>query len=208
MGILFSGCSSPIDALDLGSFTKLANIKDLDFRKVSPNESYDYWELRQAETGKTTLILGSGGSKSKNQLSEAERNALNSATTETGFNIGCQSLDGSFCFKYIVTLKQGVAKVFDTTVAVGKFLGTIDSIPEAALLASAYGYVWDESSPKTGSVVKRLNGDYDMVVLRLINLCLPVQTDRFHIMVTKDTTLNVLHSETWQTFPNNCIQPN
>ncbi len=206
--ILLNGCSSSINSIDFTNFTQLASIKDLDFSKVSPNRNYSYWELRQAENNKATLVLGSGGTKTKEQLTEAERNVLNTTSTETGFNIGCQRQDGSFCFKYIVTIDNSGVQVLNTTVAVGSFLSSIDSVTEAALLASAYGYTWDESAIETGSVIQRRNGDYEMVVLRLMNLCLPVQTYRFHITVTKDTTLNVLSSENWQSFPDTCIQQN
>ena len=202
--LLLASCSSPIETLNFDDFSELPSIKDINFKQVNPVQDFDYWELRQAETATETEILGSGGSKTKAQLSQAERTALDNVNPNTGFNIGCQQRDGSFCFKYIVTLTNGQLNVLKDINSVAKFLDEIDGLAEAVLLASAHGFTWDGTSVQTGGF-KELGGEYDFIVLRLTNLCLPVQTDRFHIRITGDASVSIIASESWQTFANNCI---
>lgn len=204
LSIVLSSCANEITNLDLSNFSQMPTIKELDYKQIQPNQTYDYWELRQAETGKALEILGSGGNKTKAQLSSSVKTTLDSTTTDTGFNIGCQG-QGGFCFKYLVTVRDGQVQVLNNATTITNFLGTIDSLPEAALLASSHGYVWDGNSVATGSYIEN-GGVYTLIVLRLVNLCLPVQLDRFQISINKNADISVITSSGWESFANNCIQ--
>lgn len=202
--LIFNGCSSSLQSLDFSSFSLLPTVSNIDLTSLQPSQAYDYWELRQAERGKASVVLSSGGAKTKSQLSSTALEALNTATANKGFNIGCQGQE-NICYKYIVAIHNDTASILNTAQSITNFLGSIDNISEAALLTSAYGYTWDTSSIETGSYLQN-NSDFNLIVLRLTNLCLPVQLDRFQLQIDKDAHVSVVTSEQWQTFANNCFQ--
>lgn len=201
--LLLSSCSSPLEALNFDGVNILPSLRQLDFTAVQPSQSFDYWEFRQVGGDAELEIIASGGLKSKSELSQNELTALNSTTPNSGFNLGCHG-QKSTCHKYIITIDSNQVKIWNTGTDIAAFLGQIDNLNEAVVLANANSYIWDGQANFTSGYIER-NGNYEMVVLRLINLCRPVQSERVHIIIKKDATIETIASEVWQTLGSNCL---
>lgn len=178
----------------------LPPLRELEFADVSPAFAYDVWELRQHMEGTPHEVIGAGGTASKGEIDPALLGEFDAASPSSGFGPGC--LPGS-CFFYFAGLVGPAIETAGTVEEAVDFLGSIDNPEEAALVATIHGYYWGQER-ETGSV--RTSGDgYELVVLRLVEICSPVRTDRFRVRVSASGRLSVLASEVWQRDENACI---
>lgn len=196
--LLLAGCADTFD-VDLGEFMRLPEIAQLDFSRIAPAASYQYWELRYQFEGTVPTILGSGGTRTRDQLDPALRSALDTTRTPSGFAIGC--LPG-YCYKYIVAVDGGI-RVFATRQALADFLGSINSMEEAALLAHAQGLHWTSLNAATG--YRETGAGWEIVGLQLVRDCTPVQTDRVLLLVRRDGSIRELDREVYQRTENACV---
>ena len=132
--LLLAGCTSAFD-VDMSNFSPLPAVENLDYSRVTPAQSHPYWELRYAFEGGAPTILGAGGTLTRDQLDPAQRAELDAARVPTGFALGC--LPGH-CYKYVAAV-NGSVSLYNTAPALAAFLGDIDSMEEAALMAHARG---------------------------------------------------------------------
>lgn len=175
-------------------------LRELDFGDVSPAVAYDLWELRRRMDGTPHEVIGAGGTASRDEIDPALLEEFDAASPSSGFGHGC--LPGS-CFFYFAGLDGTAIETADTVEEGVDFLGSIDSPEEAALVATIHGYYWGQER-ETGSV-RRAGDGYELVVLRLVEVCAPVRTDRFRVRVSVSGRLSVLASEVWQRDENACI---
>ena len=187
--------------VDLDEFDRLPRFEELDFSKVSPGGSFQYWELRHAFGGRvngTDRIIASGGSRTRPELGAATIAALDSIRPATGYAIGC--LPG-YCYKFIAAVDTQV-RLYNTRESLRTFLGTIDSREEAALIADAHNFWWDDSN-ETG--VREVSGGWEIIGLQLVKDCAPVQTDRVHMRIGRDGSLKELDREVHSKLENACV---
>jgi len=202
MLILLTGCASPLEALNFTGVEILPSLRDLDFKAIKSNQSFDYWEFRQEGGDAELEIITTGGTKTKSELSQSQRTLLNSTSANSGFNVGCHG-QKSTCYKYIITINNNQIKVWNTATDIADFLGAIENLNEAVLLANANSFIWDGQANFTSGYIET-QGNFEMVVLRLVSLCRPVQSERVHIIIKKDGTIETVASEIWQTLTENC----
>jgi hypothetical protein len=108
-------------------------------KKIVPNSNYQYWQYatyRQGSDIETYIILNEGGDSSyRNKINKKPRPNYNYGIFFGGHpNFSC---------KYIVTVNNNKIYNLKTEGEFRDFLGRIDNLEEAILLARTYGYQLD-----------------------------------------------------------------
>jgi len=107
---------------------------------IVPDKDYAYWR-----------VLSNDMDYEKSVLYESQAPdfmTINEPVPEKGF---FQKCIGNNCFSYILACKNERSVYFSNEQQLRDFLGTVDNLPEAILLAKTYGYSVDTSNRFTGS---------------------------------------------------------
>ncbi len=198
--ILTVGCDDSL-TWPLEGFSALPAFEQLDYASVTPARDYDLWELRYSFEGQGYEVLGSGGSKSKEEIDPSVLEAFEAAHPEVGFDIDC--LPG-FCYKYVASLEGTSVELWTTPERLSSFLALLETEADAALLAKAHGYYWIGDDVETGAI-RAASAGYELVVLKLVETCDPVRVDRFRLQISATGVLSVRDSEVWQENRGACI---
>lgn len=107
---------------------------------VIPNKEYEYWRVLTNDPDPDKAIIY----ESQAPLFMT----INEPFPEKGFFQKCV---GNSCFSYILACKGGRSVYFSNEQQLRDFIGTVDNLPEAILLAKTYGYSIDTKNRFTGS---------------------------------------------------------
>jgi hypothetical protein len=197
--VFLAGCSNAL-GIDDDELTRLPSLEQLDYSRITPAQTHRYWELRESwGAGSPLRILGASGQVPRSQLDSASVAALNNTNPPSGFAIGC--LPG-YCYKYIIAL-NGAVQVYANADALLQFLGSVDSMEEAALVAHSHNLYWSPDDTATGFA--QVSSGWEIVGLELVKDCAPVQTDRVHILVRRDGIVRELGREVHSKLENACV---
>lgn len=188
-----AGCGdSPtdIDDLDLDEFDALPVLENLDYGAVTTAEEYDYWVFRRAFEGSVGTPIAAVGSRES--LPPEVQDELDATVTEEGFGPGCPP---GTCHQYIASVSGTSVRVWASVQDLVEFLGEVDTPEDAALLVHAHGYYW--AGEKESGAVRAVTGGYELIALRLVNLCAPVQVDRYLLRVNLSGDLSIQATEVW-----------
>jgi len=156
----------------------------------------DYWELKSP--GEITAKAGNKCKTAKNQEGcITEFDALNSYR---GFGPSCLPVS---CFMYIVSNHGDSNIISDTLDGLKELLGTIDSKEEAIILATGYDFYGDGEDKEAGAI-REIDGEYEMIVLKSVDSCGPIQTNRYLIRIKPSGTLNILREQLYWRMTNTC----
>jgi hypothetical protein len=122
------------------------------FRKVIPGKPYDYWALIEAGYGSRATVLYEQGNK-------AEADGINRQPKGVHADIFAPVPEG-----YVFAVKDKKPHYFSSPEQLTGFLGKIDNIEEAHIVAAYYGFVPD--STLQANTYYRKGSNY---VLRLTN---------------------------------------
>jgi hypothetical protein len=188
--LLILSCSNGL--VDPELYEPLPDYDDLDFSLVEPSSPFLLWEIREGVEGGPHRVVASGGISSRDAVAAEVLAQFDAATATTGFDVGC--LPG-YCYKYVVTLQGSTVRTWNTVPQLVEFMGTINNEVEAAIVASAGGYYWGRTGD-TGGIRDVFDG-YELVVLRIVRFCAPVQTNRYVVVVSAAGVLRELRGEVW-----------
>lgn len=169
-GLWFGQKSVPAD------FKKIPEILDnpeLLYPFVIPDKKYGYWSVLRNNPDPDKAIIYE--SQMPDQMT------LNDPAPEKGFFQKCLGED---CFSYILACENGRSSYFSDEKQLRNFIGFIDNLPEAVLLANTYGYMVDSSSPRGSSY--KIEGQ--QISLYLVKLKNQTQTkESFLIRINRKT---------------------
>jgi hypothetical protein len=124
-------------------------------QKIIPSRKYKYWECRRYEDFIPNKIIAKSGDTS-------QQKKIKIIKGNSGFFRQC--LPGS-CFQFIIAINsKDSIEVIDNEEKLRKFVGDIDNLEEALLIAKTYEY-WFDSKNKIGGAYRILNGDYYLYLL-------------------------------------------
>jgi hypothetical protein len=186
--------------VDFTEFSALPPLEQLDASAVEPAVATDLWELRRSDFGEIQEVLLTGGESGRDGVDPAVLAAFDSVSPGFGFGILCLPGD---CFYFLASVRGGTIEAWTTAEDVKAFLGTIESPEEAALVALADGYFWQDEL-ESGAIRGR-DGGWDLVVLRLVSSCDPIRTDQFLLRISSDGDLAVRDSRVWASADGACI---
>ena len=197
--LLLASCTNSL-GIDDDDLTRLPSVEQLNYSSITPAESHRYWELRESWGGSDPVkILGAGGQVPRSQLDAATITALNDTRPPSGFAMGCLP---AYCYKYVVAV-NGNIRVYTTAQQLLDFLGPIDSVEEAALIAISRNLYWSAEDRATG--FQQTSVGWEIVGLELVKFCAPVQTDRVHILIRRDGSVRELGRVVHSKLENACI---
>lgn len=104
---------------------------------INPNKKFEYWQYATYNSGsgkpKYTILKQDGNLLLRKMINER---------IKPEYSVGIfQGGHPSFRCNYISTIKNGKVKYLKTVEEFRDFLGTIDNLEEAILLARTYGYI-------------------------------------------------------------------
>jgi hypothetical protein len=145
-------------------------------------------------------VLGSGGTKTRAQIDTATLRVLDTTRAPSGFAQGCLP---AHCFMYVAALTGSTVTIINTNDALRQFLAPIDTPEEALLLLRGRGFWWEAQDGVTGMTE---NGDgWEFVVLELVRVCAPVQTDRVRVIVRANGSIHEREREVYERNQNACV---
>lgn len=153
-GLFFGQKSVPAD------FRKIPEILDnpeLLYPFIVPDKKYAYWSVLRNNPDPDKAIIY------ESQM--PDRMTLNDPAPEKGFFQKCLGED---CFTYILACENGRSSYFSDEQQLRNFIGFIDNLPEAILLANTYGYVVDTANPQ-GSSYKMEDQQISLYLIKLKN---------------------------------------
>lgn len=194
------GTSGPDEFVDFAEFAALPPLEQLDASAVEPAVATDLWELRRSDFGEIQEVLLTGGDTGRDGVDPAVLAAFDALSPRLGFGILCLPGD---CFYFLASVRGETVEAWTTAEDVRAFLGTIESPEEAALVALAEGYFWQDQL-ESGAIRGR-DGGWDVVVLRMVSSCDPIRTDQFLLRISADGELAVRDSRVWARADGACI---
>jgi hypothetical protein len=198
---LLHSCST--DDFDLDGFESIA-ASDV-FATIQPNRDYDFFEFRLSFCGETTdfSVNHTFGEACKDAEDTAEcLDELNNLMPENvGFDIGCLP---SCCSRYVVAQENDTNILFDTIEELKMFLGPIDSVSDALILAEASGYyyIYDELNE---SAIKETSNGFEVMALVLTSDCAPIIIEQHVLRINQRGDVTILSKRENSRNENACI---
>lgn len=140
---------------------------------VVPDKKYDYWSVLRNHPDPDKAVIY------ESQM--PDHLTLNDPAPEKGFFQHCTGED---CFSYLMACENGRTRYFSTEQQLRNFIGTVDNLPEAVLIANTYGYVVDGTHP--GSSSYKTDDRYISLYLASIKKQ-PQSTESFLIRINRKT---------------------
>ncbi|WP_278353703.1 hypothetical protein [Chryseobacterium gleum] len=107
---------------------------------IVPDKEYAYWRVLSNDMDYEKAVIY--------ESQAPDFMTINEPVPERGF---FQKCIGNNCFSYILACKNERSVYFSSEQQLRDFIGTVDNLPEAILLAKTYGYSVDTSNRFTGS---------------------------------------------------------
>lgn len=196
------GCEKKVVSVaDLKSFDEVS-ANDL-YEYILPADQYDYFEIRYAWCGSIDFETKySRGSKciyfQDSALCVAE---IDSLISDHGFHWEC--LPGC-CAYYVVAQLDQINLIYDSVENLKTFLGAIDSKSDALFYAFSEGYYYKYDSKNTAAI-KEVDNGYQIIALKMVNYCDPIQVDKFLLEITYEGEINILEQKIYDKTIGACI---
>ncbi|HCA06362.1 hypothetical protein [Chryseobacterium sp.] len=126
-------------------YRKIPNILDTTeylYPFIVPDKDYGYWRILTNDTDPEKAVIY------ESQMPDFM--TINEPLPQKGF---FQKCIGNRCFSYILACKKERSVYFSSEQQLRDFIGTVDNLPEAILLAQTYGFSVD-TGDKAGSSYK------------------------------------------------------
>ncbi|ASW74057.1 hypothetical protein CJF12_06950 [Chryseobacterium piperi] len=107
---------------------------------IVPDKEYQYWRVLTNDPDPEKALLY--------ESQAPDYMTINEPAPEQGF---FQKCIGNNCFSYILACKKDRSVYFSNEQELRNFIGTVDNLPEAILIARTYGYSIDTKNKFTGS---------------------------------------------------------
>ncbi|GAA5090273.1 hypothetical protein GCM10023210_16170 [Chryseobacterium ginsengisoli] len=153
-GLVFSQKTIPND------FKKIPEILDnteLLYPFIVPDKKYNYWSVLRNNPDSDEAIIY------ESQMPDFM--TINDPAPEKGFFQKCL---GESCFSYLIACENSQSRYFSNEQQLRDFIGSVDNLPEAILIANTFGYTVD-STNKLGSSYKMEDQYVSMYLSRFKN---------------------------------------
>ncbi|WP_307446933.1 MULTISPECIES: hypothetical protein [Chryseobacterium] len=140
---------------------------------VVPDQKYDYWSVLHNNTDPDKAVIY------ESQMPPYM--TLNDPAPEKGFFQQCL---GENCYSYLMACESGRTKYFSTERQLRDFIGSVDNLPEAVLIANTYGFLVDTADILGSSY--RMDDQYVFLYLSKMKKC-PFTKESFFITINRKT---------------------
>ena len=146
---------------------------DLLYPFIIPDKDYAYWRVLSNDTDYEKAVIY--------ESQAPEFMTINEPVPEKGF---FQKCIGNNCFSYILACKNERTVYFSSEQQLRDFIGTVDNLPEALLLAKTYGYTVDTTNLFTGAY--KIEDRYISLYLKQSKGC-PAVKESFRVKINRKT---------------------
>ncbi|WP_313307688.1 hypothetical protein [Epilithonimonas hominis] len=143
------------------------------YKNIIPNKQYNYWKVVRKTSSEDQIVFES----KKNYSSQPEINN----NISDGFFVECLP-DG--CFSYLEVYCNNTPRYINTEVGLKEFMGYIDNLSEALLIAKTYGFWFDRKDELGGSY--KIESDFIHLYLAKFKTC-PVSSEAYYIKINRKT---------------------
>ncbi|WP_426277578.1 hypothetical protein ACN9MN_00205 [Chryseobacterium sp. S-02] len=169
-GLLLSQHAVPSD------FKKIPEILDnteLLYPFIVPDKKYEYWSVFHNNLDPDKAIIY--------ESQAPEYMTINDPAPEKGFFQKCL---GENCFSYLIACESSRSKYFSSEQQLRDFIGTVDNLPEAILIANTYGYTVDTTNQLSSSYKIE---DHNIIMYLSKSKTCPLTKESFLIKVNRKT---------------------
>jgi hypothetical protein len=198
----FTSCEKEITDLIIYSDFNSLNDSSL-YTTLSPSIDYEYFELRFSMCGDSAYQID----YSRGEICPAgidtsvciqEWEQVNSGN---GFFQSC--LPGC-CHHYFVSKIDDQIQIYSDTESVISFLQPIDSHSDALMIAFTQGYYFRTGDSTVGGI-RELEDKYQLIVLKLIGYCDPIQTNKYLLEINSTGEIKILETDIYDQAFGACI---
>ncbi|MFC3161506.1 hypothetical protein SAMN05443633_101603 [Chryseobacterium arachidis] len=136
-GLVFSQKAVPHDYKKI---PEILDNTDLLYPFIVPDKKYNYWSVLRNNPDPDKAIIY--------ESQTPDFMTINDPAPEKGFFQKCLGED---CFSYVIACENSQSKYFSNEQQLRSFIGFVDNLPEAILIANTYGYTVDSTSPLSSS---------------------------------------------------------
>ncbi|GAB0157310.1 hypothetical protein CHRYSEOSP005_25830 [Chryseobacterium sp. Alg-005] len=126
---------------DFKKIPEILDNADLLYPFIVPDKKYQYWSVFRNNPDPDKAIIY--------ESQAPEYMTINDPAPEKGFFQKCLGED---CFSYLIACENSQSRYFSNEKQLRDFIGTVDNLPEAILIANTYGYTVD--------ITNRLSSSY------------------------------------------------
>ncbi|WP_449398691.1 hypothetical protein [Chryseobacterium wanjuense] len=169
-GLVFGQKAVPSD------FKKIPEILDnteLLYPFIVPDKKYDYWSVLRNNPDPDKAIIY--------ESQAPDFMTINDPVPEKGFFQKCLGED---CFSYLIACENSRSAYFSNEKQLRDFIGFVDNLPEAILIANTYGYTVDTPNPLGSSY--KIEDRHISLYLSKANNCPPTK-ESFLIKINRKT---------------------
>ena len=105
---------------------------------------------------------------------------------------------------YFVSKIDDQIQIYNDPESVISFLQPIDSPSDALMVAFAQGYYFRYGDSTAGGI-KYLGDKYQVIVLKLVEICVPVQIDKYLLEINSDGDIEILEIDIYEQDYGSCI---
>ncbi|MBB4805182.1 hypothetical protein HNP38_000454 [Chryseobacterium defluvii] len=173
--ILFSGMLSSQHTIpdDYRKIPEILDKVEYLYPFIQPDQQYEYWKVLSNEEDQEKAIIY------ESQMPESM--TINEPAPAKGFFQKCFS---NGCFSYIIACKDNRPEYFTTEKKLRDFIGVVDNIPEAILIAQTYGFLVDSKDKSGGSY--KIENDHILMYLSKVKYC-PETKESFWVKIDRKT---------------------
>lgn len=120
---------------DYQQIPEILDNTDLLYPFIIPDKKYEYWTVFRNNPDPDKAIIY--------ESQAPEFMTINDPAPEKGFLQKCLGED---CFSYLIACENSQPKYFSNEKQLRDFIGTVDNLPEAILIANTYGFSVDSTN--------------------------------------------------------------
>lgn len=169
-GLLF--CQNTVSR-DFKKIPEILDNPELLYPFIMPDSKYQYWSVFRNNPDPDLAVVY------ESQMPPYM--TLNDPVPEKGFFQKCLGKD---CFSYLMACENGRSVYFSTEQQLRGFIGSVDNLPEAVLIANTYGFSVDADNGLGSSY--KTDDQYISLYLSKTKTC-PLTKESFLIRINRKT---------------------
>ncbi|RNA62143.1 hypothetical protein D1631_09470 [Chryseobacterium nematophagum] len=171
-GSFYSQISSSVPT-DFKKIPDILDTTDYLYPFIVPDKKFEYWSVLTNETDPEKIVIY------ESQMPEYM--TLNDPAPEKGFFQRCL---GTNCFSYILACENNHTTYFSSEKQLRDFIGFVDNLPEAILIATTYGFTVDTTHTQSASY--KIEDNFISLYVAKIKNC-PTSKESFLLKINRKT---------------------
>ncbi len=171
-GLLLS--QRTVSTTDFKKIPEILDNTELLYPFIVPDKKYEYWSVFHNNPDPDKAIIY--------ESQAPEYMTINDPAPDKGFFQKCL---GENCFSYLIACENSQSKYFSNEQQLRNFIGSVDNLPEALLIAQTYGFMFDSSNISGGAY--KIEDHYIIMYLSKLSNSSSVTKESFLVKINRKT---------------------